>query len=234
MEQGSVGLVFAFSGRRRAGLQPVQEIRGALGMGCGAENEPLVAFENRQPVPDIGGMVVAGLRGQVDIRREESAAELGHQLLAGVAFVTPPLAPEVSVKPGRMPGPVGELMGEGRIIALGITEARKGRQLYAIGCGAVPGAVSAVSNRSAAVEEEALRRLDASDRGRGGRIALRQPVDLFDIEHGIALEEGDLAGLFLLHGSGIARPRLFVHTLLARLPDPAGIDDESAGSPFRT
>lgn len=44
--------------RRR--LLAVQEIGGALRMGGCAEDGPLVVFQNREPVRDIGSVILAG------------------------------------------------------------------------------------------------------------------------------------------------------------------------------
>jgi hypothetical protein len=53
-------------------LQAVQIIRGALRMGGGAEDRPLVAFQYRYPRRNIGGMILADFRRQAEIGAKES------------------------------------------------------------------------------------------------------------------------------------------------------------------
>ena len=71
-------------------------------------------------------MVVADFRRDVKIGTEESGSQFGHQFLAGVAFVAPSLAPKVAVRRLRVLGPVGQLVRERGVIALGSREASKG------------------------------------------------------------------------------------------------------------
>lgn len=51
-------------------------------------------------------MVGANFGGQFKVGRKEGGAKLGDELLDGVAFIAPPLAAEISIKPRRVPGPV--------------------------------------------------------------------------------------------------------------------------------
>ena len=84
----------------------MQEVRRALGVGGGGEDEPSVVLQHLQPVGDIAGVVGSGLKLQTQIGAEERCAQFGDKLLAGVAFVAPAAAAEVSVKARRMPGPM--------------------------------------------------------------------------------------------------------------------------------
>ena len=54
----------------------MQKIGSPLRMGGGAENQPLVVLQGFQPVADIGGVILADLRGDLEICAKESGAEL--------------------------------------------------------------------------------------------------------------------------------------------------------------
>jgi hypothetical protein len=77
----------------------VQEIHGALRVGGGGEDRPLVLTEDFEPAFDVGGVILANLGGQFEVGGEERRAEFGNQLFLGVAFIAPALAPEVAIKP---------------------------------------------------------------------------------------------------------------------------------------
>ena len=102
---------FEHEGRLSGGLyalrlELVQEIDGALGMGGGGEDRAALVLQNFQPRGEVGGVVVADLRGEFEIGAQESGAQLGDEFLAGIAFVAPALASEITVKAGRMLYPV--------------------------------------------------------------------------------------------------------------------------------
>lgn len=54
-------------GLRKRGLLLMQVIDGALGMGSGAKDGSLVVVQDVQPMGDIGGMILTGLDGQLQI-----------------------------------------------------------------------------------------------------------------------------------------------------------------------
>ena len=76
----------------------MEEIHGALGVGGGGEDRPLVLLEDFEPALDVGRVILAGLQLQPEIGCQERAAQLGDQLFLGVAFIAPALAPEVAVQ----------------------------------------------------------------------------------------------------------------------------------------
>ena len=84
---------------RRGGLKASKKVRRPLRMGCGGKNRPLVVLQDLEPRPDIGGVILARLRRQVEIGGKKRAAQLGNEFLHRVAFIAPALAPEVTVKP---------------------------------------------------------------------------------------------------------------------------------------
>ena len=51
-------------------------------------------------------MIVADFRGEFEIGAEESASQLGDEFLVGIARIAPALAPEFTVKAGRVLRPV--------------------------------------------------------------------------------------------------------------------------------
>lgn len=52
-------------------------------------------------------MILACLRGQGQVGTKERRAKLCDQLFLGIAFITPCLAPEFTIKTGFVLGPVG-------------------------------------------------------------------------------------------------------------------------------
>jgi hypothetical protein len=83
-------------------LQAVQIVRGTLRMGGCAEYRPLVVLQHRDPRRDIGGVILADFRREVEVGAEERCAKLGYKLLDGVAFIAETLAAEIAVKSGRV------------------------------------------------------------------------------------------------------------------------------------
>ena len=55
----------------------MQKIRRALRVARGSEDRALVIAQDRDPVGDIGGVVVANLRRKFEIGRQERRAKLG-------------------------------------------------------------------------------------------------------------------------------------------------------------
>ena len=83
-----------------AGLEPVQEINGPLGMGGGLKDGALVLLQNLEPVVQVGGVVVAGFGGDAEVAAEERGPDLGDQFFAGVTLVAELLASEIPVRGG--------------------------------------------------------------------------------------------------------------------------------------
>jgi len=75
----------------------VQEIDGALRVGCGLNDGALVVLEDFEPGGDVRRVVVSNFRRQLQFGAEESGPQLGYQLLPGIAFVAPGLAAEVAL-----------------------------------------------------------------------------------------------------------------------------------------
>ena len=55
-------------------LKAVEIVGGALRVGGGAEDGALVLLQDGQPMPDVGGVLVAGLGAQREIGAEKSRA----------------------------------------------------------------------------------------------------------------------------------------------------------------
>lgn len=85
----------------------MQKIRRALRMGGGGEDRALVILQDFQPALNIGCMIAAGLGLQFQIGAKERRAKFGDKFFFGVAFITPFLAPEFTVKTALMLRPVG-------------------------------------------------------------------------------------------------------------------------------
>jgi hypothetical protein len=76
----------------------------------GGDNRPLVVLQNLEPGPDISRVILAGLRRQIQVCRQEGRTKLGNKLLHGIALVAPTFAPEVPVQARGVPSPVSTLM----------------------------------------------------------------------------------------------------------------------------
>ena len=114
---------------RRSGLQALQIIGGALGMGRSLEDGVFVVPNDFQPVADIVGVVFPDLRGDAEVGTQESGAEFCNQLLAGIACVAETLAAEVTVETCCMACPVREFVKRGGIVAFLVLERLKRREL---------------------------------------------------------------------------------------------------------
>src|SRR4051812_47445275 len=92
--------------RSRGGLRTSAElseiVRSALRMGSGSKDGPFIFFQDRKPMTNVTGMIVAVFEPQAQIGAEESSAEFGNQFLACIPFVSEAFAPEIPVKARRM------------------------------------------------------------------------------------------------------------------------------------
>jgi len=143
----------------------VEVIHGLVGMRCGGEDGALVVLDYLQPACDIGGMIVAHFWCDPEIRAEERAGKLGHQFLAGIAFVAPGLAAEAAIVQGSVARPVRRFMCQRRIETLGITEGLDDRHLNIIAVDAVVSAIAAVADVGFRGSKECLGVRDALDNG---------------------------------------------------------------------
>src|SRR5690348_12295112 len=83
--------------RFRVRLQAVQKIRCPLRVGGCGEDGAFVLFQDAEPVPEIGGVVVADFRGYAEVGAQESGSKLCYQFLAGVTVVAETLGVEAAV-----------------------------------------------------------------------------------------------------------------------------------------
>src|SRR3546814_298007 len=135
-------------------------------LGGGLEDGPLVVRQDLEPGGYIGSVILADLRRNAEVGAEIGGPDLGDQLLAGIAFVAPALAPQVAVEPGRVARPMCEFMSQGRRVALRVAEGLGRRHLDVIGLDRVISPVAAVANLGAGVGEEGVGLLDPRDRAR--------------------------------------------------------------------
>ena len=94
---------------RATGLKSVQEINGALGVRGGLKDGSLVVLQHLQPGAQIGGVVVAWLRRDTQVRAEIGCPDFGDQFFTGVPLVAKLPAAEIAVESRRVLRPV-ELM----------------------------------------------------------------------------------------------------------------------------
>jgi len=200
------------------GLKAVEVIHGALGKRGSLEDGPGVVLQNLEPGRDVGGVVFLDFRGDFEIGAKESRAQLGHEFLAGIAFVAPGLAAEVPVEARRMFGAMDAFVRESRVEAFGIAEAFDGRELDVVGFLRVVGPAPAIPDVGLRSGEEPIGVLDSFNvrepRLGLGVVVLRQAFDLLDVEHGVALHERNLA------------LDLAAFAVVLSLDDGIGIDDE--------
>ncbi len=172
---------------------------------------------------DVGGVIVAGFKGESEVSGQEGAAHLGDQLFAGVAGIAEGLASEVAVEALGVTRPVRGLMGERRVVAFGIAKALEGRHLDVIGADGVVRHVAAVTDVCAGGGKEGVGGLDPLHgiKGRFGQFVelCGQTLHLLDIEDGVAFQERDGA-FFVCAGFGVglgARDGIRVDDQLALL-----------------
>src|SRR3546814_13251728 len=136
-------------------------------------------------------MIRADLGRDTEVGAEKSRADLGDQLLAGVAFVAPPLAPQIAVEPGRVARPVGELMGQGRRVALRIAEGLRRWHPDVLGLDRLVGQVAAVADGSAGGGEVGVGLPEPPDRTRrllgAGILVGGAESELLAVSCGVAL-----------------------------------------------
>ena len=113
-----------------------------LGLGRGGEDGLAVALEDLQPVVDVLRMAHVRER-DAGLRAQEGRADLGHQFLEGIAEVTEAGA-EHPVQPGRVPGPVADLVEAGGVVEVTVLERGAVRQEHQVRCGQVTGLVAAM------------------------------------------------------------------------------------------
>ena len=108
----------------------VDKVGGELGLGRGGEDGLAVALEDLQPVVDVLRMA-HGLERDAGLCAQEGGADLGHQFLEGVAEVTEAAA-EHPVQPGRVPGPVADLVKAGGVVEVTVLERGPVRQEHQV------------------------------------------------------------------------------------------------------
>ena len=79
-------------------MELLQKVSGALRMSGGREDGACVFLEDREPVAEIGGVVLADVGRDAEISTEESGTEFRDEFLAGIAFIAEALAAQVAVK----------------------------------------------------------------------------------------------------------------------------------------
>src|ERR1019366_3010429 len=133
-------------------------------MGGGGEDRAALVLQNFQPRGEVGGVVVADLRGEFEIGAQESGAQLGDEFLGGIAFVAPALASEITVKTGRMFYPVNTFVAKRGVKFLSIGESLNRRHLDVVKFLRVVGPVAAITDFGSRGSEELIGMSDALDR----------------------------------------------------------------------
>lgn len=144
--------------------QSREEFHGLLSLRSGGEYGSLVILQNLQPFGDIGSVILAHFRRDVEIRAQECACNLRDQFFACITFIAPLLAAEVTVEARRVLCPVRRLMRERCIEALRVPECLDRRQLNIVTVSAVIGPVAAVADVRFCCSEECVSLGDALDR----------------------------------------------------------------------
>ena len=118
----------------------------ALCVGRGGEHRSVVSSQHFQPGCDIGCVIFARFKSNLQVGTEESGPEFGNQFLDSVTFAPEAMPAEVTVEPGLAACPVGAFMGKRRVITVRVLEALEWRHLDRIGGDAVKRVISAVSD----------------------------------------------------------------------------------------
>lgn len=80
-------------------LQAIEVIGRALRVRRRAEDRALVVLKHFQPPLDVGCVIFRRLERKLEVCGDESAFQLGDELLKGIAFIAPLLASKVAIKP---------------------------------------------------------------------------------------------------------------------------------------
>ena len=142
-------LRLVLSARDPAFVQEVERWREA-----GGDEDRFRCASDLKPGGDIGGMIRARLEIEAEIGGEEGSSYFRHELLLGVAGIAPALAPEFTVEPGRVPGPVDAFVPKGGVAALGVAERLEGRHLHVTAIDGVEGLAAAVAHVGVEGREE--------------------------------------------------------------------------------
>ena len=168
-----------------------------LGLGRSGENGLAVVLEDLQPVVDVFRMTHA-LERDAGLCAQEGGADLGHQFLEGIAQVTEAGA-EHPVQPGRVPGPVADLVETGGVVEVAVLERGPVRQEHKVRCGQVTGLVAAMLQLRQG--QNPLRRfVILSPAVQFLRVQRRQvqALALLHVEHRVAAGKGDLLPLLVV------------------------------------
>ena len=79
-------------------------------MGSGGEHCSVVSSQHFQPGSDIGRVIFAGLRRELQVGAQESCPEFGNQFLNRVTFAPESMPAEVTVEPGLAARPMSALV----------------------------------------------------------------------------------------------------------------------------
>src|ERR1035437_4875517 len=142
----------------------VDEFGGTLCVGCRGKHCSIVSLQHFQPACDIGCMILARFKSQLQIGAQERGPEFCYQFFDYVTFASEPMTADVSIKPTLVARPVSKFMSQRRVVAIGVLEALERRHLDRIGSDTVKRAVATVPDGCTQCREEIIRMRDAGDR----------------------------------------------------------------------
>ncbi len=96
---------------RGGGGFTVDKFGCALRMGCGRKHRSVISSQHLQPGCDIGCVILARFKSQLQIGAQKSGPEFGNQFLDRVTFAPEAMPAEVTVEPGLAACPVGAFAG---------------------------------------------------------------------------------------------------------------------------
>jgi hypothetical protein len=79
---------------------------GTLCVGCCGKHCSIVSRQHFQPACDIGCMILARFKSQLQVGTQERSSELGYQFFDCVSFAPEPMTAEVTVKPALVARPM--------------------------------------------------------------------------------------------------------------------------------
>ena len=114
-----------------------------------------------KPGGDVGGVLLARLAREFQMRAKERSSQLGDEFFLRIAFIAPLLAAEIPCKTRRVTRPVPEFMRESGVIALSVTETFKRRHPNTIDFVRIVSTIAAMPDGGLRGGEELVDPIDA-------------------------------------------------------------------------
>lgn len=101
-------------------MQASEEVSRLGGLTRCGKDRLLIGLEDLEPVLDVGRVIGTGLQRDPKVGTKERSTQLGHELFDGICVITEAFSKPTIAAFGAA-GPMGQLMQERRVVALGGT-----------------------------------------------------------------------------------------------------------------